>query len=150
MPLSYTYEHLEDLNNWWLGPVKKTPQSAFTSIVNSFALGNNTVKLGGLGAQLLKAEHNGDVKEIQRLQNEIKEIEEDNEYLKDDMPRTWFTKLLQSGAQTIPFSAHVFIPSALGSIIAPGIGTAAGFARSMEMQTGLEYLDLKKQGLKLI
>ncbi|UTC93074.1 hypothetical protein [Treponema denticola] len=148
MPLSYTYEHLEDLNNWWLGPVKKTPQSAFTSIVNSFALGNNTVKLGGLGAQLLKAEHNGDVKEIQRLQNEIKEIEEDNEYLKDDMPRTWFTKLLQSGAQTIPFSAHVFIPSALGSIIAPGIGTAAGFARSMEMQTGLEYLDLKKAGVK--
>ena len=148
MPLSYTYEHLEDLNNWWLGPVKKTPQSAFTSIVNSFALGNNTVKLGGLGAQLLKAEHNGDVKEIQRLQNEIKEIEEDNEYLKDDMPRTWFTKLLQSGAQTIPFSAHVFILSALGSIIAPGIGTAAGFARSMEMQTGLEYLDLKKAGVK--
>lgn len=148
MPLSYTYEHLEDLNNWWLGPVKKTPQSAFTSIVNSFTLGNNTVKLGGLGAQLLKAEHNGDVKEIQRLQNEIKEIEEDNEYLKDDMPRTWFTKLLQSGAQTIPFSAHVLIPSALGSIIAPGIGTAAGFARSMEMQTGLEYLDLKKAGVK--
>jgi len=148
MPLSYTYEHLEDLNNWWLGPVKKTPQSAFTSIVNSFTLGNNTVKLGGLGAQLLKAEHSGDVKEIQRLQNEIKEIEEDNEYLKDDMPRTWFTKLLQSGAQTIPFSAHVFIPSALGSIIAPGIGTAAGFARSMEMQTGLEYLDLKKAGVK--
>lgn len=148
MPLSYTYEHLEDLNNWWLGPVKKTPQSAFTSVVNSFALGNNTVKLGGLGAQLLKAEHNGDVKEIQRLQNEINEIEEDNEYLKDDMPRTWFTKLLQSGAQTIPFSAHVFIPSALGSIIAPGIGTAAGFARSMEMQTGLEYLDLKKAGVK--
>ncbi len=148
LPLSYTYEHLEDLNNWWLGPVKKTPKNAFTSIVNSFALGNNTVELGGLGAQLLKAEMNGDAKEIERLNKAIKEIEDDNEYLKDDMPRSWFTKLLQAGAQTIPFSAHVFIPSALGSIIAPGIGTAAGFARSMEMQTGLEYLELKKAGVK--
>lgn len=78
------------------GPVKKKHlKSVFTSIVNSFVYGNNTVKLGDWFN--FKKQNTTEIKEIQRLQNEIKEIEEDNEYLKDDMPRTaLFTKLLQN------------------------------------------------------
>lgn len=164
IPLSNAYENLEQIcAAKWGEDYQFTPKTAFKAIVDSGRQGVNTLKMGMLGSQIMKAELGDRLNELYTGEeekqpgmfaenglNDLLEkyyaLEKENEGLEDLQDRNRFIEMLKFGGQSLPFTGYVASASLLGSLLAPGVGTAAGFAASLQNASGLEYMKLRKAG----
>lgn len=148
IPFNFAYENLDDINRNWLGVGIEAHKGNFKAVADSFEIGVNTLRMSTAGHDLMKAEFEGDEKDIQAALEYLKALEDDSAQLQDKIPRNWLVNLLKSGANTVPYSAAVLAPSLAASAVNPLLGTAVGFGVSAELQTGLEYWELRKAGVK--
>lgn len=148
IPLAEAYTNLDAYNEALWGADKPTNyRSAFTAVADMLAIGNNGCKLGTLGNELRKAEHDNDQELIDLLMAEIAAIESDNTLRQDNAPRSWVTEALKCGAQLLPFSAEAAGLGFFGNFIVPGLGTALAFGSSSSMAAGQEYIDMRREGV---
>ena len=138
---------LDEMLHSQYGDKYKNYKSSWTAIKDSFTMGKNTVALADLGNKLQTFEMLGDEENAQKCRDKIKAYNEYNETLQDSQPRSWMIEALKSGAQTLPYSAAVGLPSMLAGLIAPGVGTFMGFAAGFDATYGLEYIDLRDAGV---
>ena len=118
----------------------------YEALADMVTLGNNNVKLGELGQQLMQANINGDTELANALMAQIDAINERNTLLQDNAPRTWVMQALEAGAQSLPFTGYVAAAGLFGNFIAPAVGTGAAFAASSYLSAGQEYLDMLANG----
>lgn len=148
LPLSYTYEHLEDINKGIWGERAFNPKTNFRAIVDYGHIGTNTLRQGFLGNAIMAQELSGNT-DSEEYKNNIKEyqdIENSNLSLQDAQPRNWAITALKYGAQSLPFTGYVAGSGIVGSLLAPGAGTALAFATSMQQTLGQEYMDMRANG----
>ena len=148
IPFNFAYENLDDINRNWLGVGIEAHKGNFKAVADSFEIGVNTLRMSTAGRDLMKAEFEGDEKDIQAALEYLKALEDDSAQLQDKIPRNWMINLLKTGANVVPYSAAVLAPSLAASAVNPLLGTAVGFGVSAELQTGLEYWELRKAGVK--
>ena len=148
LPMQFVSNNLESINKEWIGTGVTPYKNNFQAVADSFLIGVNTLNLSMLGNRLMIAEKAGNEKEVQSLLKQLKEAEDKNLSLQDKIPRSWVTNILKAGANTIPFSSAVLLPSLAASVASPLAGGAVGFGISATMQNGLEYWELRKAGVK--
>ena len=118
----------------------------YEALADMVTLGNNNVKLGQLGQQLMQANINGDTELANALMAQIDALNERNTLLQDNTPRSWVMQALEAGAQSLPFTGYVAAAGLFGNFIAPAVGTGAAFAASSYLSAGQEYLDMLANG----
>ena len=148
LPMQFVSNNLEAINKEWIGTGASPYKNNFQAVADSFLIGVNTLNLSTLGNRLMIAEKAGNEKEVQSLLKQLKEAEDKNISLQDRIPRSWMINILKAGANTIPFSSAVLLPSLAASAASPLAGAAVGFGISATMQNGLEYWELRKAGVK--
>jgi len=148
LPMQFVSNNLEAINKEWIGTGASPYKNNFQAVADSFLIGVNTLNLSTLGNRLMIAEKAGNEKEVQSLLKQLKEAEDKNLSLQDRIPRSWMINILKAGANTIPFSSAVLLPSLAASAASPLAGAAVGFGISATMQNGLEYWELRKAGVK--
>ncbi|UTC46110.1 hypothetical protein E4N72_05820 [Treponema vincentii] len=148
LPMQFVSNNLEAINKEWIGTGATPYKNNFQAVADSFLIGVNTLNLSTLGNRLMIAEKAGNEKEVQSLLKQLKEAEDKNLSLQDRIPRSWVTNILKAGANTIPFSSAVLLPSLAASVASPLASGVVGFGISATMQNGLEYWELRKAGVK--
>ena len=148
LPMQFVSNNLEAINKEWIGTGASPYKNNFQAVADSFLIGVNTLNLSTLGNRLMIAEKAGNEKEVQSLLKQLKEAEDKNLSLQDKIPRSWVTNILKAGANTIPFSSAVLLPSLAASVASPLASGVVGFGISATMQNGLEYWELRKAGVK--
>ena len=148
LPMQFVSNNLESINKEWIGTGASPYKNNFQAVADSFLIGVNTLNLSTLGNRLMIAEKAGNEKEVQSLLKQLKEAEDKNLSLQDRIPRSWVTNILKAGANTIPFSSAVLLPSLAASVASPLASGVVGFGISATMQNGLEYWELRKAGVK--
>ncbi|MDR3191627.1 MAG: hypothetical protein LBT87_01025, partial [Treponema sp.] len=147
IPLGYARQNLERYRDALFGTEKRyTPKDTFTAIADNWRIGVNGLSLGKLGNELSMAHEAGDPERAAALWEEIQRMRQENESLADHQNRNFFIEALKFGAQSAPFSGAVAGTAIVGSLLAPGAGTAAAFAASMALTRGQEYIDLLEAG----
>ena len=148
LPMQFVSNNLESINKEWIGTGATPYKNNFQAVADSFLIGVNTLNLSMLGNRLMIAEKAGNEKEVQSLLKQLQEAENKNLSLQDRIPRSWVTNILKAGANTIPFSSTVLLPSLAASVASPLASGVVGFGISTTMQNGLEYWELRKAGVK--
>lgn len=148
IPFNFAYENLDVINKNWLGVGIEAHKGNFKAVADSFEIGINTLRMSNAAHDLMKAELDGDEKEIKAALEYLSDLENNNTDLQDKIPRNWLINLLKIGANTTPYSAAVLAPSLAATAVNPIFGAAVGFGVSAELQTGLEYWELRKAGVK--
>ena len=145
------YQNLEQINQaFWGDRYTFTPKTNFKAIVDSGKLGVNTLKMGQIGSKIMRAEMLGtttidkELYDLESLQADYAALEQENLTLQDYEKRNFAIEALKFGAQRAPYTGYVAGVGLLGSLIAPGVGTAAAFAVSMNNAAGLEYMKLRQ------
>ena len=154
MPVDYAYQNLEQITASIFGDKYTfTPKTNFKAIVDNGHLGWNTLQMGKIGSKIMMAESAfnqaqllADDEDLESLYKKYEEYERENETLQDFQDRNFIIECLKFGAQSFPFTGSVIAASAVGSLIAPGVGTAAAFATSMANAAGLQYMQMRKDG----
>ena len=154
IPVSYAYQNLENINQaFWGDRFTFTPKTNFKAIVDSGKLGVNTLKMGQLGSKIMRAEMLGTTSidadqfyDLDAMLEKYAALEAETETLQDYEKRNFVIETLKFGAQSAPFTGAVAGAGLVGSLIAPGVGTAAAFAVSMNNAAGLEYMKLRQAG----
>ena len=150
IPADYIRENFDQILTALNGPAEgyRMGQTAFNFIVNKFRNGLRTMELGMLGNDLFVAEAMGNKQQIESINNKIIKIEEEAYYNSDPNERdhNFFIKALGAAAESTPFTAYIAGAAFFGSLLAPGVGTAAGFAASMNITRGQEYRALRTAG----
>ena len=134
---SYCRDNWGELSNY---------KSKYKAIKDSFTLGNNTLELAKLGKELSLVEATGDEEKAKEIYSAIQALEQYNATLQDSMPRSFWMKALEAGAQTLPYTAAVAFPSVVTGIVAPTLAPIAGFAAGTNVTYGTEYIQLRKDG----
>lgn len=145
IPLEEAYKNVDALNEAQF-PDKLDQKGRFEAISDMFTLGKNNVKLGELGQKLMKAHRENDTELAQSLMAEIDAINQQNQLMQDNAPRSWVMQALEAGAQSLPFTGAVAGAGILGNFIAPAVGTGASFAASSYLSAGTEYIDMLANG----
>lgn len=145
IPLEEAYKNVDALNEAQF-PDKADQKGRFEAISDMFTLGKNNVKLGELGQKLMKAHRENDTELAQSLMAEIDAINQQNQLMQDNAPRSWVMQALEAGAQSLPFTGAVAGAGILGNFIAPAVGTGASFAASSYLSAGTEYIDMLANG----
>jgi len=145
MPLEEAYSKVDALNEANFTDLQDQ-KGRFEALSDMFSLGNNNVKLGQLGQQLMTANATGDTELAQNLMAQIDAINQQNNLLQDNTPRSWVMEALEAGAQSLPFTGYVAAAGIFGNFIAPAAGTGAAFAASSYLSAGQEYLDMLANG----
>lgn len=148
IPFNFAYENLDVINKNWLGVGIEAHKGNFKAVADSFEIGINTLRMSNAAHDLMQAELDGDEKEIKAALEYLSDLENNNTDLQDKIPRNWLINLLKIGANTTPYSAAVLAPSLAATAVNPIFGAAVGFGVSAELQTGLEYWELRKAGVK--
>lgn len=136
-------QNLDKYNLALFGPdaESRDGKSLYHAVVDSFEMGNNTMKQGAIGLQMRNAELRGETALADSLRKEYELIENDSAELSKDVPRKWYAEALKYGAQSAPFTL-----SAVVAGLIPGIGPAAAFGVSYYQTEGLEYMEMRKDG----
>ena len=145
IPLEEAYKNVDALNEAQF-PDKADQKGRFEAITDMFTLGKNNVKLGELGQKLMKAHRENDTVLAQSLMAEIDAINQQNQLMQDNTPRSWVMQALEAGAQSLPFTGAVAGAGIFGNFIAPAVGTGASFAASSYLSAGTEYIDMLANG----
>ena len=154
LPVDYSYKNLEQINAAiWGDKYTFTPKTNFKAIVDNGHLGWNTLQMGKIGSKIMLAESAfnqgkllADDEDLESLYKKYDEYELENQSLQDFQDRNFIIECLKFGAQSFPFTGSVIAASAVGSLVAPGVGTAAAFATSMANAAGLQYMQMRKDG----
>ena len=154
IPIESAYQNLESITaSLWGQDYKFTPKTNFKAIVDNGIIGKNTLKMGEIGNKIMLAEsamNDGTMfygeEELQALWDEYNRLEQENTSLSDNQSRPFLIEALKFGAQSAPFTGEVIGASLIGTLLAPGVGTAAGFATSMANASGLQYMKLRQAG----
>ncbi len=154
IPIQSAYQNLESINAaLWGEQYDFTPKTAFKAIVDNGRIGKNTLKMGEIGNKIMLAEsamNSGTTfygeEELADLYAKYEVLERENESLNDKQDRNLLVEFFKFGGQSAPFTGQVVTASLIGTLIAPGVGTAAGFATSMANAAGLQYMKLRQAG----
>lgn len=164
IPFSQAYANLDLFNEEWLGK-KLDPKSSFEAVADSLQLGALIVEHGKLSKQWENS--GGTDKEIEA---QLDELSGQMEKLSDQAPRPWYVEAIKAGANALPFMASSIITGAgyaaagagltaltIGSgglaagVIAPavygGLFQFGSFLDSKDTLEGMQYYDLRKQGV---
>lgn len=147
--LTDAYNQVDDFNAalWDDGKTRNNRQW-FKAVSDYVRIGNNNVKAGQLGNELIKAELTGDTKTVDILFKQIEVLNKDNEVSADSVPRNWAVEALKAGAQSLPYSGYSAAAGMFGNFLVPGAGTAAAFTASSYLMRGQEYIDMRNQGIR--
>jgi hypothetical protein len=94
----------------------------------------------------MQAHINNDTELANSLMAEIDAINQQNQLMQDNAPRSWVMQALEAGAQSLPFTGVVAGAGIIGNFIAPAAGTAAAFVASSYLSAGTEYIDMIANG----
>lgn len=145
-PIENCYQNLEALNEAYFGSEVKEYRTGYQAVMDMITLGNNNVKIGVLGNQIRDATQAGDTELVESLMAEYRSLQQINESLQDNIPRSWITEAFKAGAQSLPFTGYVALSGLFGNFIYPGAGTFTAFNTSSYLTAGQEYLDILEQG----
>ena len=145
IPLLEAYKNVDAFNEAQF-PDKADQKGRYEAVTDMITLGKNNVKLGELGQKLMKAHRENDTELAQSIMAEIDAINQHNQLLQDNAPRSWVMQALEAGAQSLPFTGAVAGAGILGNFIAPAVGTGASFAASSYLSAGTEYIDMLANG----
>ena len=146
MNVQDAYQNLDMLTEATFGKNYSTPKDAFTAVCDNWSIGVNTLKMGRLANQIREAERINDSELTKNLLEQYQFLKKDNENMSDHQSRKWWQEALKAGAQSAPFTGYVAAAGFIGSLFAPGVGTAAAFTASMDNAQGLVYMDLREDG----
>ena len=145
IPLEEAYKNVDALNEAQF-PDKLDQKGRFEALADMWTLGKNNVKLGELGQKLMRANAENDTELSKSLMAEIDALNQQNQLMQDNAPRSWVMQALEAGAQSLPFTAAVAGAGIDGNFIAPAAGTGASFAASSYLSAGTEYIDMLANG----
>ena len=145
-PLDVCYSNLDALNEEYFGSKVTSYKTGFEAVMDMITLGNNNVKIGVLGNQIRDANLAGDTALAESLMNEYRALQQVNEGLQDNIPRSWITEAFKAGAQSLPFTGYVALSGLFGNFIYPGVGTLTAFNTSAYLTAGQEYMDMLENG----
>ena len=128
------FPNLQNQKGWW------------EATKDMVAVGQNNVKLGNLGQQLMKAHADGDDELAASLMSEIDAINQRNAGLQQHIPDRWWKEAVEAGAPSIPFTGYVAGAGIIGNFFAPLVGTTASMATSAYLTGGQEYIDMIANG----
>ncbi len=139
------YNNLDALNLAQLGKKVDVTQTGTKAVVNSFKIGNLTVKRQKAAQKAYTAYKEG--KSVEEIFNsdigaEIQAIDDEITSLQDYTPRAWYTDILKTTANTLSYSFNVAAAAGVGK----AIGAVAG---STPVGTGLATLFSFMQGYSL-
>ncbi|MBO7712207.1 MAG: hypothetical protein J6S85_01730 [Methanobrevibacter sp.] len=145
IPLEEAYQKVDVFNEANFTNIKGQ-KGRYEAVCDMLTLGTNNVKLGELGQKLIKAHRENDTELADALMEQINAINQQNELMQDNVPRSWVMEMLKAGAQSLPFTATVATAGTIGNFIMPGAGTASAFAASSYLSAGQEYIDMLANG----
>ena len=145
IPLLEAYKNVDAFNEAQFTDLQGQ-KGRFEALSDMLNLGRNNVKLGRLGQELMQAHINNDTELANSLMSEIDAINQQNQLMQDNAPRSWVMQALEAGAQSLPFTGVVAGAGIVGNFIAPAAGTAASFAASSYLSAGTEYIDMIANG----
>jgi len=153
-----TMENFEPSFKAWMGRDFQPTKTNFLAITDSFRTGSLNVELG----KTARAWMDGGGTDA-ALEKKLGDLSAQLGKLQDSQPRPWIIKALEAGAESAPFtiraaaaglagSALVGLtggaaaPAALG-ILKAGASMLGSFAESSDTMRGLEYYDMRQQGI---
>ncbi len=137
--------YIDELDN---SPKDTRYRNGFTAIGNMFQLGKNNNRIGELGNLIMEATAKGDTESLEIYRKEYEQLKQNNELLQDNAPRRWYTKALESAAQSAPFTGAVSGAALFGNFILPGVGGfLATTVKSAKLTAGQEYLSMIDEGI---
>lgn len=145
IPLLEAYKNVDAFNEAQFTDLQDQ-KSRFEALSDMLTLGGNNVKLGRLGNELMQAHINNDTELANSLMAQIDAINQQNQLMQDNAPRSWVMQALEAGAQSLPFTGVVAGAGIVGNFIAPIAGTGASFAASSYLSAGTEYIDMIANG----
>ena len=145
IPLLEAYQNVDAFNEAQFTDLQGQ-KGRFEALSDMLNLGRNNVKLGRLGQELMQAHINNDTELANSLMAEIDAINQQNQLMQDNAPRSWVMQALEAGAQSLPFTGVVAGAGIVGNFIAPAAGTAAAFTASSYLSAGTEYIDMIANG----
>ena len=139
------YNNLDALNYAQLGKKVDVTQTGTKAVINSFKIGNLTVKRQNAAKKAYMAYKDGE--DVQSIINsdigkEIQAIDDEIASLQDYTPRAWYTEIFKNTANTLSYSFNVAAAAGVGK----AIGAVAG---STPVGTGLATLFSFAQGYAL-
>jgi len=153
-----TMDSFEPSYKAWMGRDFQPTKTNFLAITDSFKTGSLNIELG----KTARAWMDGGGTDAE-LEKKLDDLSGQIGKLQDNTPRPWIIKALEAGAESAPFtiraaaaglagSALVGLtggaaaPAALG-ILKAGASMLGSFAESADTMRGLEYYDMRKQGI---
>lgn len=139
------YNNLDALNYAQLGKKVDVTQTGTKAVINSFKIGNLTVKRQNAAKKAYMAYKEG--QDIESIINsdigaEIQAIDDEIASLQDYTPRAWYTDILKTTANTLSYSFNVAAAAGVGKVI-------GAVAESTPVGTGLATLFSFAQGYSL-
>ncbi len=139
------YANLDALNMAQLGRKVDVTQTGTKAVINSFKIGNLTVKRQKVAQKAYAAYQNGeDIESIfsSEIGAEIQALDDEIASLQDYAPRAWYTEIFKNAANTLSYSFNVAGAAAAGK----ALGALAG---SNPVGVGLATLFSFIQGYSL-
>lgn len=127
-------------------PNLQNQKGIFEATRDMITVGQNNVKLGNLGQQLMKAHRENDEELAASLMAEIDAINQSNAVLQEHIPDRWWKEAVEAGASSIPFTGYVAGAGIIGNFLTPLVGTTAATATSSYLAGGQEYIDMIANG----
>ncbi len=127
-------------------PNLQNQKGIFEATRDMIAVGQNNVKLGNLGQQLMKAHRENDEELAASLMAEIDAINQRNSVLQEHIPDRWWKEAVEAGAPSIPFTGYVAGAGIIGNFLTPAVGTLAATTTSSYLAGGQEYIDMIANG----
>lgn len=143
VPLKEAAENLDNYNLAFFGDDanKRDDKGNWRAVTDSFWTGVNTLKQGDIGNKIMEAELRGHTELADSLKQQYALLDQDNETMRDDLPRSWGIEALKFGAQSAPFTG-----ASIAAGLLPGVGALAAFGVSYFNTQGLEYMEMRADG----
>lgn len=144
LPFEDVYSNLDSYVLPIVGPEKDKYSSEkwYKSISDNFLIGKNNNKIGVLGNMLMTADAEGNTELADAILKEYQALSEYNNTLMQENAEYWGHDIIDAGMQSVPFT----LP-AMGLSLIPAVGPLASFVYSSASMAGMEYMDLKAQGV---
>jgi hypothetical protein len=125
-------------DSWW-----KATQKALTR-------GVITTETGKLWNTVRRMENKGNKAAVEYYREQIDALEQEAAFLQDPFAdrRRITTKMLTAVAKSAPYMAYITGATLAGTLVAPGVGTAAGFIAGWELNRAQEYGSMIKAGIR--
>ena len=152
LPPAFVRENLDQILSAINAPAEghRLAQTNFRYVINKFNAGVSMFRFSDLGKQLRDANSRGDTKLAEQVKQQRRQLQEElyQNSDPDERDKNFFTRAIGAAAESLPFTAYVAGTAFLGSLLTPGVGTAAAFLSSMSVVRDIEYAALIDAGAK--